>query len=76
MAKKKLRKVGDITLDLEVLLEELSFDHDLQHGEVLALIHSWLNIHAPDQKEKYLDGKNPIFYYGPDCKNDINKQEK
>jgi hypothetical protein len=71
MAKKKIRPAGDITLELEILLEELSFDHDLQHGEVLALVYCWLMIHAPDQREKYLDGKNPIFYYGPDRKNDI-----
>lgn len=71
MAKKKIRPAGDITLDLETLLEELSFDHELQHGEVLALVHCWLEIHAPSQKEVYSDGKNPIFYYGPDRKNDI-----
>jgi len=73
MPKKKIRPAGDVTLDLEKVLEELSFDHDLQHGEVLALVHCWLNIHAPSQKEKYLDGKNPIFYYGPDKKDDISK---
>lgn len=61
----KLRKLGDVLLDLEVYLEELSFAHDLQHGEVLGLIHSWLKIHAPSQVETYLDGSEPIFIYGP-----------
>lgn len=32
-------------------LYELSIDHDLQHGEVLALIFSWLNIHVPNSKK-------------------------
>lgn len=73
MSKKKIRPAGDVTLDLETLLEELSFDHELQHGEVLALVHCWLEIHAPSQKEVYSDGKNPKFYYGPDRKNDISE---
>lgn len=64
----KLRKVGDITLDMEKLLEELSYDHDLQHGEVLALVFSWLQIHAPSQREEYTEGGHPEFYYGPSKK--------
>lgn len=60
-----LRRVGDITLDMEKLLSELSFGHDLQHGEVLSLIHNWLLVHAPSQRETYTeDGSHPTFYYG------------
>ena len=32
---------------LQADLGELSNDHDLQHGEVLALLFSWLHIHIP-----------------------------
>lgn len=63
--KKKIRKVGDITSDMEQLLSELAIDHDMQHGEVLALVYSWLKIHAPDQQETYLDGTHPVYNYGP-----------
>lgn len=63
---KKNRPLGNITADLEPLLYEMSVDHDLQHGEVLALIHVWLQIHVPEQREVYeQDGSSPVFYYGP-----------
>jgi hypothetical protein len=61
-----MRRLGDITLDLEPILEEMIYDHDLQHGEVLNIVRGWLEIHAPDSKEVYLDGTSPIFYYGPE----------
>lgn len=66
---KKLRRVGDITLDLEPLLEELAVGHDLQHGEILALIHAHLMIHHPASREEYDAGGHPIFFYGPERKN-------
>lgn len=65
MAKKKLRKVGDILLDLEVVLDELVDDHELQWGDILSVIHGHLVSHRPDAQEEYVDGGNPIFYYGP-----------
>lgn len=33
--------------DLNDRIKELAEDHDLQHGEVLALFFSWLKIHIP-----------------------------
>ena len=64
--KTKLRPVGKITSELEPLLFELALDHDLQHGEILALIHAWLMIHVHSQEETYTeDGTKPIYYYGP-----------
>jgi hypothetical protein len=59
-------KLGTTLLKLEKSLEELtdSKTHDLQWGDVLALVHSWLTIHAPHAREEYLDGTHPIFYYG------------
>lgn len=63
--KKKLRKLGDITTDLEPLLLEMVVDHELQMGEVLNLIRGYLEIHCPNCKEVYVkDGSNPIFFYG------------
>lgn len=60
-----MRRLGDITLDMEELLFEMIEEHDLQWGEVLALIKCWLEIHAPEAQEVYTDGDSPIFYYGP-----------
>jgi hypothetical protein len=61
-----LRPVGEVTTDMEALLYELSVDHDLQHGEVLALVYAWLQIHVPEQREIYeQDGSSPVFCYGP-----------
>lgn len=62
--KKKLRKVGDIMLDMEELLLELHEGHDMQHGEVLYLINGWQKIHVPKQIETYEDGGHPVLY-GP-----------
>lgn len=59
----KIRKVGEITEDLEPLLFEL-VDHELQHGEILALVAAWLEIHAPHARERYTDGTVPVRYYG------------
>ena len=65
MAKKKrLRKVGDIMLDMEKLLLELGVDHDMQWYEILNLVRGYLEVHLPGQREKYTDGSNPEFYYG------------
>lgn len=60
----KLRPLGDITLDMELLIEELVDGHDLQWGEILGLTYSYLMIHYPNAREEYLDGSHPEFYYG------------
>ena len=64
MAKKKLRKLGDIMFDMEELLFELHLDHDMQHGEVLYLINGWQKIHVPECIETYNKGGHPVLY-GP-----------
>lgn len=58
--------MGEITSDMELLLEELVDDHDLQKGEILALVQAWIDIHRPDAVEVYEDGSSPIYFYG--CK--------
>jgi hypothetical protein len=60
----KRRKVGNILLDIEPLLEELIEDHDLQWYDILFLIYGWLMMHMPGAREKYKDGTTPVFYYG------------
>jgi hypothetical protein len=74
MAKNKLRPLGNVLLDLEPLLLEMAIDHDLQWGDILNLVHGYLQVHCPHAQEVYVDdGKNPEFYYGPaksDTKND------
>ncbi len=67
----KLRPLGEVTQDLEKILQEMTDEdgngHDLQWGEVLAIIHSWLTIHAAHQQEVYTEGDDstPEYYYGP-----------
>ena len=59
-----MRKLGKVLLDLEPLLDELA-DHELQMGDILALVKAHLEIHRPDCIEEYTDGTNPEYYYGP-----------
>jgi hypothetical protein len=51
-------------LDLEPLLDELAEGHELQMGDILALVRSHLLIHNPDCVEEFLDGSEPIYVYG------------
>lgn len=62
---KKLRPLGQITTQLEPLLEEMTDAHELQAHEILGIIFLWLQVHRPDAIETYLDGTNPAFRYGP-----------
>ena len=61
----KLRPLGQVTLDLEVILEEMVDSHELQMGEILAIVKAWVEIHRPDALEIYEDGSNPFYFYGP-----------
>lgn len=59
-----IRRLGDITEDLEPLIFELVEGHDMQWGEILNLIKGYLEIHCPGAQEEYEDGTRPIMYYG------------
>lgn len=59
-----MRKMGDITFDLEEIIQELVYKHDLQWGEILSLVHGYLMVHCPDAREEYEDGSHPKYYYG------------
>lgn len=53
--------------ELEAVLEKMTDPkgHDLQKGEVLALVNEWIDVHADHSLEEYMDGTNPVFHYGP-----------
>ena len=56
--------MGQITGDMELLLQEMTNEHALQFGEVIALVYAWLEIHAPHAKEVYVkDGSSPTLTY-------------
>lgn len=63
---KKRRPLGDVTADMEPLLLEMVYNHDLQWGEILNLVRGYLEVHCPDAQEEYDDGSRPVFYYGVD----------
>ena len=69
MAKKKkpkLRKLSDITADLEPLYFEMLVQHDMQRHEVIGLFLQWAETHMLGL-ETYADGSHPVFY-GPEPK--------
>lgn len=59
----KQRKFGHILLDLEVILDEM-IAHELQLGDILALIKAHIEIHNPESIEEYTDGTRPVYKYG------------
>jgi hypothetical protein len=59
-----MRTIGHTLLELEPLLEELVHTHELQKGDVIALVASWIDIHAPEAIEQYVSGGIPQLYYG------------
>lgn len=60
----KLRKVGDVLLELEPLLDELAEKHELQLGDILALVKHQLEMHNPGCIEEFSDGTKPVYFYG------------
>lgn len=63
---RRLRPLGQITGDMEPLLQEMVYGHEMQVGEILALVHGYLQVHCPGAFEEYEDGTgSPVLYYGP-----------
>lgn len=60
----KLRSLGDIMLDLEPIIQEMTHEHDMQWYEILNLIRGYLEVHCPSGREEYEDGTHPAFFYG------------
>ena len=61
----QIRSVGDIFLELEVLVDELIDVHEFQWGDVLYWLWGHLKVHRQDAQEGYISGGHPEFYYGP-----------
>lgn len=62
---KAIRPLGDITGDMEILMQELMYEHECQWHEVLALVHGYLQSHYPEGQETYnSDKSHPVFFYG------------
>jgi hypothetical protein len=61
---KKPRALMDILLDAEPYIIELMEGHDLEWGDVDALMFRYLETHFPESREEYTDGKHPVRYYG------------
>lgn len=62
---KKLRKMGDIMFDVEDIIQEMVYEHGMQAYEIMGLIYSYIQSHAPEAIEEYEDGTNPVYFYGP-----------
>lgn len=62
---KKLRPLGQISDDMEPLLEEMVDRHEMQAQEVLHNILSWLSAHRPHCFPEYEDGSELIVFIGP-----------
>lgn len=65
MGRPKIRKLGEVLLDMEPLLLEMVDIHHLQWGDILNLVKGYLEVHAPHSQEIYTKGGSPVFYYGP-----------
>jgi hypothetical protein len=64
--KTKLRPFGHVTLDHEVILEEMTDAHEMQADEILALTWQWIVTHRPGSIPVYVeDGSWPVFRIGP-----------
>jgi len=61
---KKLRKLGDITQDMEPLLLEMAVDHDMQAHEILGIVYAYLRAHVSSCLEEYDDGTQAVYYFG------------
>jgi len=60
-----MTKAGDLMHEVEALVAKFVEEHDMQRGEILALIDSYIVLHYPGAIEEYEDGSSPIYFYGP-----------
>jgi UDP-N-acetylglucosamine transferase subunit ALG13 len=60
-----IRPLGKILLDIGTpFLDEMVDDHQIQMGDILALVHVHLKVHRPDCVEVYEDDETtPTFKY-------------
>lgn len=60
----KRESVGEILLQIEVLVNKLFDQHGFQWGDWLWNQFGWLRIHRPGDREEYVEGGHPVFFYG------------
>lgn len=60
----KMRKLGNVLLDMEPLLNELADQHCLQRGDIIALIFQQITMHNPQCIEEFDDNTRPVYFYG------------
>lgn len=51
--------------DVEYMVKQMVEEHDMQKGEIMALVSQYIDVHYPGAIEEYQDDSNPIFFYGP-----------
>jgi hypothetical protein len=52
---------------MEPLIQEAMDSHELQHGDMLGILHYYLLAHYPGARETYTDGSgHPVLFYGPE----------
>lgn len=42
---------------------DLVYGQGLSRGEILSLVFNYLQVHCPDQQEKYVGGGHPVYFY-------------
>lgn len=62
---KKIRPFGLVSINFKNLISEMKKNQKMTDKEIYELVYSYLEIHCPDSREEYVDGGNPLFYYGP-----------
>ena len=60
-----MKTLGDLMFQVEDLVEQFVDVHDMQRGEIMALIDNYIVTHYPGAIEEYEDGSSPIYFYGP-----------
>lgn len=59
----KQEMMGPVMHDVEYVVSKMIETHDLQKGEVMSLISSYIDVHYPGAIEEYEDGSHPVYLY-------------
>jgi hypothetical protein len=51
-----MRRLGNITDNLEKILREMVGEHEMQRHEIIGMINAYLETHCPECLENYTDG--------------------
>lgn len=66
MAKRRrqVRPLGEVTQDLEPLLQEMAYAHQMQAHEIIAMIFRYLQSHTDALETYTADGSKAVLYIG------------